>query len=197
MKTTLSKSLPRSFATFAALTILGACSTPLAPTITAAEFISEQTDMTTQAAKAASSLAQMPGVSAGTVTYTGRIGDADGSNTGVSGALSMDIDFATSGMTGSVSDLNYVDEGTPDQRLGGTVALTGSVSGTGLSGTGSGTLTAVESGFTGRSNVNLTLSGQFRNDASTADLITGSVSGSGSGDFDFNINSGSFYANSN
>ncbi|MFT6451256.1 MAG: hypothetical protein ACJA06_000737 [Halocynthiibacter sp.] len=189
------KALLQSAAALAALGTLAGCATPLPPTITSTEFAAEKIDMVTQSAKPATLSINMPGPTAGTVNYQGRIAAADGANTGVSGALSMDIDFATSGMTGTISEVNYVENGLPDQTLGGTVSLKGSVSGSALSGSGSGTLTGVKSGFKGRSEVNLSLSGQFRDDRSVADLITGTANGSGRGDFDFDIDGGSFYAN--
>lgn len=192
MLTLSAKTLPRSFAALAALATLGACSTPLPPTITAAEFGTEQVAMGTYSSNSPTLIGEMP--TTGTVNYTGRISSADYVGTGVSGIISMDVDFDASGMTGTISEVNYVENGQPDQTLGGTLALSGSVSGSGMSGTGSGQLSGVESGFTGRTNVNLTLDGQFRDDAGTADLITGTVDGTGRGDFDFDVDNGRFYA---
>ncbi|MGC8201609.1 hypothetical protein ACP2AV_02780 [Aliiroseovarius sp. PTFE2010] len=178
------------FACMAALAA-SAC-TPIPPSITAAEFASETDEMVRAADLSATALMDMP--TSGVTTYAGTIAALGGSES-LMGSLTMDVDFATSDVTGSVTELNYVKNGTPDQTLGGSLTLTGEVSGTDLSANARGTLSGVQSGLRAKMNADIDLAGTFRNDTGTADLIYGTVDGEARGRFvDLDFNDGEFYA---
>lgn len=174
----------------AALLALTAC-TPIPPTITAEQFTAETAELDRTAALPVTALIDMP--TSGLTTYSGTIA-AIGASDSLMGTLTMDVDFASSGITGAVQDLNYVKDGTPDQTLGGSLALTGAVSGNGMTANATGTLTAVDYGLKTKMNADIDLTGSFRNDTGIADVIAGDVTGSASGRFvNVDFDGGDFY----
>jgi len=182
---------------------LAACVKPIPPTFSATDVITSQTTYTTLAALPATSIAAMP--IAGTGTYTGRIaGDLTGGDVGGGsflGDLTLAVDFASAGITGSAQNINIIDEfGVPNQTLGGTLGVTGAVAGNNMTAGASGSLSAVavipgtSIGVSGSVDMSLLLGGAFRTNIVAADTITGGVTGIGTGDIAFGVTNGTFNA---
>lgn len=179
---------------------LAGCAKPIPPTFTATDVIDAQTTYNTLAALPPTAPAFMP--TAGTGTYTGLIGgDFTGPDVGGSflGDLTLDVDFAASSITGEAANINVIDNlGDPDQTLGGTLDVTGTVVSNFITADASGRLTGVADiegtnfSVTGKVDVELVLGGTFRTDTVAADTITGGVTGTGTGDFVFGVTNGEF-----
>lgn len=173
---------------------LGACASPKPPTMTAQDLTDSQSTFTTLNGLGATPTADMP---SGSATFNGKFGgevtgDSDGS---ILGDLTLNTNFDTSAVTGSVTNINaFDDNGDPDQLLSGSLDVNGNISGNGMTATAQGTLTGVDSGFAGDTNANVTMNGTFRNNTATADTVTGTAVGCASGDFDICMNNGQFYA---
>jgi len=188
----------------AALTLiagsLAACAKPIPSTFTAADVITAQNTFNTLAALPATAPALIP--TAGSATYAGLIGgDFTGPDIGGSflGDLSLDVNFASSGITGEASNLNVIDNlGVPNQTLGGTLAVDGTVVSNFITATADGSLSGVSAiegtnfNVTGNVDVSLVLGGTIRTETVAADTITGGVTGTGTGDFAFGITNGDF-----
>ncbi|MFT6607690.1 MAG: hypothetical protein ACJA2X_002906 [Halocynthiibacter sp.] len=182
----------RSLVLFSGLLGLAACSTPSAPSLSLSQFQTAKSDMQRAPTVEATALNDMP--SSGSVQYIGKLASSANVNNGMMGDLTMNVNFGSSNVSGNVKNLNYISEGTPSQTFGGTLSLNGQVNGRFVNANASGEISAVASGLTGHSNINLALVGRFRNDNSTADLISGTMTGTGRGDFDFDITQGTFFA---
>lgn len=182
----------RSLALLSGLLGLAACSSPSAPSLSLAQFQTAKSDMQRATTVAPTAFGDVP--SSGSVQYFGKIASSANVNNGMVADLTMNVNFGSSNVNGNVKNMNYISEGTPEQTFGGTLSLSGRVNGRFVNANASGTITAVASGLTGRSNVNLALVGRFRDDNGTADLIAGSATGTGRGDFDFDITQGVFFA---
>lgn len=162
-----------------ATTFMG-CAAPLPPSIDANDVVAAGVENARVAGL--TDTVTMP--TTGSANYSGTIGgifasgaDLDG---GFQGSIGMDVDFANSSLTGSVTELNLVSTaGAPSQLLTGTLDMTGSFTSAGaLTATASGDVGGVVSGFSGTSNLSVDLVGQFKDDTGTADAVSGTISGS-------------------
>lgn len=175
-----------------ALVLVAACASPKAPTLTRQD--KDDADARYEVLNALPATAAMPTM--GTANYTGKFGgslsgDSDGE---LLGDISMEADFASSVLSGSVTNLNtYNDAGEPDQLLSGGLNVNGNFVGNAVTASATGTLTGVDSGFSGDTNVDIAMNGTFRDNTGTADVITGTAIGCGTGDFDICLDGG-FYA---
>ncbi|MGH1331897.1 MAG: hypothetical protein ACRBBK_13515 [Paracoccaceae bacterium] len=187
--------ISRSLALFSGLLGLAACSTPSAPSLSLAQFQTAKSDMQRAVTVGPSALNEIP--SSGSVQYVGKLASSANVNNGMMGDLTMNVNFSSSNVNGSVRNLNYISEGVPAQTFGGALSLNGQVNGRFVNAYASGEISGVASGLTGYSDVDLALVGRFRNDQGTADLIAGTMTGTGRGDFDFDITQGTFFAEAN
>ena len=179
----------------AALGLLAACAEPIPPTLDETDVIASKVRYLELDALPETAGADMP--TTGTADYRGRLwadleGDTDGS---VLADLNLSATFDSGSISGRVHNINAFDEdGTPDQKLGGSIPLSGGIFGNDMTATGTGTLSGVDSGFEGDTRATVILGGTFRSNGGPADTITGDVSGYGRGDIDFTITDGEFYA---
>ncbi|WP_238368188.1 hypothetical protein [Mesobacterium pallidum] len=185
----------KSTISIGALGLLSACAEPIPPTFDETDVIASKVRYLALDGLPETATADMP--TTGTADYKGRLsadidGDTDGS---VLADLDLSATFDTGAISGRVHNINAFDsDGTPDQKLDGSIRLNGSVFGNDMSATGTGTLTGVDSGFEGDTRATVNLNGTFRSNTAAADTITGDVSGFGRGDIDFTITDGEFYA---
>ena len=184
--------------------ILAGCAEPTPPSITVDDIAAAEAEFNRVSALPVIALADRP---TSTVSYSGKLSGpviVDGeSGYAIQGDLAMNVNFGlSSAVSGSLGNINLIDNGIPDQRLGGNLTLLGSTSGTTVSSTITGQIDAVgeDVPFRGTSDVRLNLSGDVRQDAGTATAIVGSwTGGSVSPDTDdFDISgTGGFFATSN
>jgi len=132
----------------------------------------------------------------GSVTYDGQIGaDLTGDSLGsMLGDMTMRVDFADNRIGGSVSNINLIDQdGTPNQRLDGTLEIAGFENNGDLDAGASGRIGAVSTdGEELNANMNLDLEGAVRSDNRFGDTVYGVVSGDARGDFNLDVD-GRFY----
>ena len=174
---------------------LSACDTPTPPTITQADVLAAQTEVTRVGALSITANADLP---PGSATYAGQLGavvtgDEDGS---ILGDMSIIVAFDTGTIGGTVDNINIIDDdGIPNQLLGGNLTIAGSESNGSLSATASGSLTAVgDISIRGSSDVTLAMLGDTRTDVTNGDTVSGVITGGfSSGDFELTATSGSFY----
>ena len=174
---------------------LAGCASPTPPTITAADAEAAEAEATRVSALPITSAINLP---TGSATFEGKMGggisgDIDGS---ILGDMSMSIQFDDNTISGSVSNINYIDEdGDPDQLLGGSLTIAGAETSGALSGTMKGTLSGVpdEAPIRGEASVNLSFDGNVVTDDSEGDSVYGTVTGSGDCDFEIYMDSGLFY----
>lgn len=136
----------------------------------------------------------------GGVTYRGHVGadvtgDAQGS---ILGDMTMLVDFGDSDISGSVTNINLIDpNGTPNQRFGGSLGITGTETSGDLDAFASGQISGVDNdGFAVESQMVLTLDGAVRDDFSEGDAVFGSATGFATGDFNMDVN-GVFFGTAN
>lgn len=176
-------------------TLISGCETPTPPSISEQDVQDAITEFNRISALSQSSSAEVA-ARTGSAQFSGSAGgeflagsDVDG---GFLGDMSATIDFDAGTVSGTIDNVNTVEDEVPQQLLSGSLGVSGSISGTSLSATASGTLTGVDGGFKGDSTGTYTLSGNFQNDTGTADVVSGSMTGSGDGDFYVNVD-GDFY----
>ena len=177
---------------------LAACDSPTPPSYSAQDVqnISNEADRVFELPDTA--IGDLP---SGSVSYSGHAGgnvsgDADGS---VIGDMTMSVNFAGGGITGTIDNLNLIDEDdVPSQLLGGALTISGSQNAGVLTATATGNLDAVgDESVRGSSSVSLNLSGNVLTDVNDGDTVAGQLSGSGTGDFDINVYDGGFFGSSN
>jgi hypothetical protein len=172
------------------LALVAACASPKPPTMTEADL--EDAGARHDVLEALP-VAVLPAT--GSQTMSGHLGgaimgDVDGY---MLGDMTLTSDFGTDSVSGSVTNINVFDEdGIPDQLLDGSLGVTGGISGSGMTATASGTVSGVDHGFSGDSNVNLSLDGTYRQNGAVI-ILTGDVTGGGTGDFDVTLVDGQFY----
>ncbi len=183
------------FAVLATFTsAVGACSTPLPPTYTAADVVTSNFTYTTAAALPITSIANMPNSSIG--RFAGTL-QGDVSSTGtIIGDLAMDVNFSSGQITGNATSINLLDTNKPsrNQTLRGSLDISGVVIANGMTATATGRLTGSYFGFSGSANFNLGLAGSFRTQSAPADTIAGTANGTGTGDVAVVVSNGSFSA---
>lgn len=112
--------------------------------------------------------------------------------------LSMDVDFAGGAITGSIINVDLVDDAAGDvvQDLTGTLVLDGDQTDTlaraivGATATGNLTGAGV---VTGTTTAVLVLAGSVRSDVTDADTVYGTMSGGMAGSFNLSLSGGQFY----
>jgi hypothetical protein len=136
----------------------------------------------------------------GGVTYRGHVGadvsgDAQGS---ILGDMTMLVDFGDNDISGSVSNINLIDpDGTPNQRFGGSLGITGSESAGYLDAFASGQISGVDNdGVAVDSQMVLTLEGAVHNNSREGDAVFGSATGFATGDFNMDVD-GVFFGTAN
>jgi hypothetical protein len=190
---------------------LSACDDPLPPTAGIASYNAARANYNAFSALPASTLP-----STGSGTYTGKM-SADANvdfKTGyaIVGDLELEIDFAESSdnISGTIDNINLIDRSTTnnsqqftgaDTETPGSLTISGTEVNGSLSATATGSLSAVIDGPTVATTavMNLQLTGNTRTDTTTADTVTGTITGGGSGTtfngMDVEISNGSFYGN--
>lgn len=132
----------------------------------------------------------------GSVTYDGQIGaDLTGDSLGsMLGDLTMQVDFADNRIGGSVRNINLINQnGTPNQRLDGSLEIAGFENNGDLDAGASGRIGAVSTdGEALDANMNLDLEGAVRSDTQFGDTVYGVVTGEARGDFNLDVD-GRFY----
>lgn len=174
--------------------IVSGCATAEPPTITAQEALNEELAFAATEALSATDPGAMP--TSGTASYTGTAQGTFTPDSAVDGFIAdfaMTADFGGNTIDGTVSNMNSIENGNPDQLVGGTLDIDGSISGNAVSGMASGVITAVEDGFRGSADANFAFDGTFRNDTGVADAVSGTVTGRADGDFSVVIQEGTFY----
>lgn len=172
---------------------LAACeATP--PTINAADIGAFNTETARFNALPVTSVADLP---SGTVTYTGEFAsnaDVEGPGDAILGDMTMTVAFATQGIDGTLNNINLIEDGQPQQLMGGELDIDGSVVNGVIDASASGTLTRVDANKTDYASTTLLLDGSVRNDQFVGDAVAGTVTGSGNGSFDFTLDgTGTFY----
>ncbi len=183
------------------LATLAACAAttvaPTAPTVSARDVDIAMFEAERIADLPFTPLSDLP---SGGVTYRGHVGaevmgDAQGS---ILGDMTMLVDFGDSDISGSVTNINLIDpNGTPNQRFGGSLGITGTETNGDLDAFASGQISGVDNdGFAVESQMVLTLDGTVRDDFSEGDAVFGSATGFATGDFDMDVN-GVFFGTAN
>lgn len=128
---------------------------------------------------------------AGTVIYNGQLGanvagDANGS---ILGDMTMRVDFADNDIDGSVTNINLIDpDGTPNQRLSGSLNIDGVEDQGQLDAFASGDLTGVDNdGYDVDTQMLLRLDGEVHDDFGGGDAVFGSATGQARGEFNLDV----------
>ncbi len=178
----------------AAALALSACASPTPPTITAADVTRINAEADRFAVLPDTAMADLPSTSVSYVGHAGgRVsGDADGA---FIGDMTMNVDFATNTIGGTIDNINLIDDDdVPEQLLGGDLTISGTEVDGLISANATGRLSAVgEESVRGSADVTLGLLGDVVTDTQAGDSVYGAVSGSGSGDFDISIRGGEFF----
>ena len=140
----------------------------------------------------------------GTVTYDGVVAaSTTGAYVGSLYAdMSMDVDFAGGAITGSITNVDLVDDATGNvvQGLTGTLALTGDQTDTPAGGIVGATATGNLTGagvVTGTTTAVLVFAGSVRSDVTPADTVYGTMSGGMAGGFALDLSQGKFFGTTN
>ena len=173
-----------------ATALVSACALPKENTLNRADFRAAEADDAFARTLDFTPADRIPG---GQATYEGTIhSDAivDGvDDFKVLGDLELSVDIAeagtragTSDVTGSITNLNLFDDaenGFDDQRLGGSLTLSGRTEGGRIDAQATGVVDAVVADTIGRQSATwqLDLDGDFRDNFENADVISGDVSG--------------------
>jgi len=188
--------------------LLSACALPKEATKNRADFRAAEADSAFADELDFTPVAQIP---TGEATYEGQFqSDAivDGrANFKLLGDLEMSVDLTearTSRINGSITDVNLLDDandGFDDQRLGGTLTLSGQTEGGRIDAQAIGVLDAVvtDTPIRQTSTWQLDLDGDFRSSFENADVVSGVVTGGTTGgvtdDYDVTLTgNGGFYA---
>lgn len=176
-----------------ALSSLSACEA-VPPSISTADIATFNSETARTAALPVTSVAALP---VGTVTYFGEFAsnaDVEGIGDAMFGDLEMSVDFASQRIGGTLSNINLIEGGQPQQRMGGELDLSGIANDGIINASADGLLTRVDANKTDYANTTLLLDGSVRNDRFVGDAIAGTVTGSGRGSFDFDLDgNGTFY----
>jgi hypothetical protein len=182
------KLIKHTTASLMALAALSACATPNPPTVTAGDVDRAFAQAQRISVLPETNVSDLP---TGTVTYDGQIGanvrgDAQGS---ILADMTMIVGFSNNNISGNVNNINLIDpDGTPNQRLDGTLQIAGVESSGNLDAVASGEVTGVDvDGFVVDSQMNLDLNGAVHNDLINGDAIYGTAEGEANGDFYLDI----------
>ena len=133
----------------------------------------------------------------GSVTYDGVVaastaGDFVGS---LYADMSMNVNFGSGGITGTIDNADLVDDFTGDvvQNLSGSLTMTGTENNGFVSANATGALIGTGGLVTGTSTVGLALLGNVRTDVAAGDTVYGVMTGGVTGDFDLTLSAGEFY----
>ncbi len=173
---------------------LTACASAEPPTITSEEVFAERVEIARMNALSLTAPGDMP--TRDSATFTGTADGIFTPNSAVDGFMAdvtVTANFNDNTIDGSVTNMNAIEDGFPDQLVQGTLDIDGDIVGNAVSGTATGTITAVHEGFSGSADANFVFDGNFRNDTGTADAIAGTVRGRADGDFSVLIQEGGFY----
>ena len=182
---------------------LTACASATPPSISAADITSAEAEEARISALPVATVEQLPSTQA---SYTGKLGgdvtiDGD-AGYAILGDVTAEVDFAgAAAITGTVDNINLIEDGTPTQLLGGELAISGTTSTTTFTATASGELDAVgeDLPFRGSADVALSLGGDVRADTTATGTTTALIGtwsgGTTSGDFEVQ-GSGEFFATS-
>lgn len=171
--------------------VLGACATPLPPTLSAAD-VTARTASLDQYAAAPDASTGMP---TGKVSYVGTLASNPDDFEKVFGDLTLTADFDSDKITGNVKNMNYIEGNKPDQTLRGTLTINGTRTDELVNATARGTLSGAESGFKASGDFRLTLDGSFRSETTEWDSVAGSVNGKSTGGLlEVDVTDGVFYA---
>jgi hypothetical protein len=144
----------------------------------------------------ATPMGSLPSGTSGSVTYEGAVAAAtSGAYDGtLYAAMSMNVDFAGGGITGTVSDAFLYNDLTAqtDETLSGTLTLAGNEVAGGIVATASGNLTGVGV-VTGTGPTVLVMAGNVRTDAAAADTVYGTIADTTMGGLGINLTLGEFY----
>ncbi|KQI73335.1 hypothetical protein AN191_00020 [Loktanella sp. 5RATIMAR09] len=184
-----------------ALATLSACAAttvaPTAPTVSARDVDNAMFEAERIAVLPLTPLSDLP---SGGVTYRGHVGadvtgDAQGS---ILGDMTMLVDFGDNDISGNVTNINLIDpDGTPNQRFGGSLGITGTETRGDLDAFASGQISGVNNdGFAVDSQMVLTLDGTVRDNFREGDAVFGSATGFATGDFNMDVN-GVFFGTAN
>ena len=144
----------------------------------------------------ASAAAQLPvtapsDLPSGAVTYDGIVGASlSGDSLGsMVGDMTMRVDFADSRIAGNVRNINLINQdGSPDQRLDGSLDIAGFESNGALVAGAGGDVSAIgTNGDTLDADMFLDLDGTVRTDRRPGDSVYGNVTGEARGDFNLDI----------
>lgn len=184
----------------AALGLLAACATPTPPSITTADIQAAEDEFDRVSTLPLLAPVDRP---VGTVAYTGKMGgdltiDGEGGYSMLAD-MTMQVNYGLSGSVGgTVGNINLIEDGIPNQRLGGSLDIAGSSTGTTFSSTAEGKITAVPDDvpFRGASEVRFSMTGNMRQDGPDTALVGSWAGGSvepATDDFDVS-GSGNFFA---
>lgn len=167
------------------LAALAACSTPNAPTVSAAGVGRSFEEARAIADLPLTSVHALP---TGTVTYNGQLGaDVSGDLSGsILSDMRMVVGFGDNSIGGTVSNINLIDpDGRPNQRFDGTLIIDGAEDDGMINAFASGDITGVNAaGFRVDSNLLLTLEGDVVDDIGHGDAVFGTARGTGIGDLE-------------
>ena len=181
------------------LAVLAACASPTPPSITTDDIDVAIAENDRIDALPDAAMAMLPTTSA---SYTGNFGsdnltiDGDGGY-GVLGDMVMTIDFGGSNdISGTVSNLNLIEDGVLDQLLGGELDISGTTAAGALAATADGTLDAVgdDLPFRGTTDVSFVMTGTTKEDGSDT-AVSGTWTGGSTSlndDF-FVVGTGTFF----
>ncbi len=173
---------------FLGLAVLSACATPNEPTVNRSDIDRAFDEANEISALPLTSTNNLP---TGAVTYKGQLGaDISGDQKGsILGDMTMRIDFADNDIDGRVSNINLIDpDGDPNQRIDGTLQISGSETSGRIDAIASGDITAIDKeGFVADSEMRLTLDGDVYDDFAKGDAIFGSAEGAAEGDLNLDV----------
>lgn len=176
-----------------ALFSLSACEV-VPPSISTSDIVAFNAESSRNAALPVTSVADLP---VGTVTYFGEFAsnaDVEGVGDAMLGDMEMTVAFASQRIGGTLSNINLIEGGRPQQRMGGELDLSGRAINGVIDAAADGRLTRVDVNKTDYANTTLLLDGSVRNDRFVGDAVAGTVTGSGRGSFDFDLDgNGTFY----
>lgn len=179
----------RVLAAVSAASLVAACDSPTPPTITPGDIAAAIAERNRVAALPATALADLP---TGSVRYDGNVYSnaiIDGEiGYSILGDMAMNVNFAGGGVSGVVDNINLIDNGVPDQLLGGDLRISGATANGGISAVANGRIDAVGSDlpFRGASDIRLNMTGTVRDDG-PGTAVYGNVTGGSIGDSDFDV----------
>ena len=185
---------------FSVLMALGvaACAAPYPPTVTSQDIA----DFAITAAEFAEHpITPVSGLPSGRVRYEGNFSGTvrvnDNNSYGLLGDLGLVANFYGGGVGGRLTDINLLEDGQPNQRLGGSMRISGTVDDGAISARAEGNLSAVGDLYPirGDADIALTLNGNVVTLPGDQSGVYGAVSGRSSpgGGFTLAFDDGQFF----